>query len=216
MSEGAARLAAWENPQAVAQREQSTTQAETIRRRGPAARAGPPAGAAASARLAAAGRTFSVWLSFSSLTRRIVSLNLAGLFALVTGILYLSQFRAGLIDARAQSLLVQARDHRRRHRGVRDRRDQHHHHRSRTAARSQAGESYGPGRVLSGLDFPINPERVAPVLRRLISPTKTRARIYDRDGGLILDSRKLSYEVTCCASTCRRRQRGNPASPSGR
>ena len=58
-------------------------------------------------------------LSFSSLTRRIVSLNLAGLVALVASILYLSQFRAGLIDARAQSLLVQARDHRRRHRGIR-------------------------------------------------------------------------------------------------
>ena len=47
-------------------------------------------------------------LSFSSLTRRIVSLNLAGLIALVACILYLSQFRAGLIDARAQSLQVQA------------------------------------------------------------------------------------------------------------
>ena len=46
-------------------------------------------------------------LTFSSLTRRIVSLNLAGLIALVAGVLYLSQFRAGLIDARAQSLLVQ-------------------------------------------------------------------------------------------------------------
>ena len=46
-------------------------------------------------------------LSFSSLTRRVVSLNLAGLVALVASILYLSQFRAGLIDARAQSLLVQ-------------------------------------------------------------------------------------------------------------
>ena len=45
---------------------------------------------------------------------------------------------------------------------------------------------------LSGLDFPISPERVAPVLRRLISPTKTRARIFDRDGGLILDSRDLA------------------------
>ena len=41
------------------------------------------------------------------------------------------------------------------------------------------------------LDFPINPERVAPLLRRLITPTKTRARIYDRDGSLILDSRFL-------------------------
>ena len=50
---------------------------------------------------------FFVTLSFSSLTRRIVSLNVAGLLALVIGILYLSQFRAGLIDARVQSLLVQ-------------------------------------------------------------------------------------------------------------
>src|SRR5665647_3990450 len=47
-------------------------------------------------------------LSFSSLTRRIVSLNLAGLVALVASILYLSQLRAGLIDARAQSRLAQA------------------------------------------------------------------------------------------------------------
>jgi len=51
---------------------------------------------------------FLFTLSFSSLTRRIVSLNIAGLLALVASILYLSQFRAGLIDARGQSLLVQA------------------------------------------------------------------------------------------------------------
>src|ERR1700746_1082782 len=50
---------------------------------------------------------FLFTLSFSSLTRRIVSLNIAGLLALVASILYLSQFRAGLIDARAQSLLIQ-------------------------------------------------------------------------------------------------------------
>src|SRR6202030_3837703 len=52
-------------------------------------------------------------------------------------------------------------------------------------------EPYGAPDEYSGLDFPINPERVAPVLRQLISPTKTRARIFDRDGGLILDSRNL-------------------------
>ena len=51
---------------------------------------------------------FFVSQSFSSLTRRIVFLNLAGLVALVTGVLYLSQFRAGLIDARVQSLLTQS------------------------------------------------------------------------------------------------------------
>src|SRR5215472_4870222 len=54
------------------------------------------------------------------------------------------------------------------------------------------GESYGPNEdALYGLDFPINPERVGPILRRLVSPTKTRARIYDRDGVLLVDSRNL-------------------------
>jgi two-component system sensor histidine kinase ChvG len=130
-------------------------------------------------------------LSFSSLTRRIVSLNLAGLVALVASILYLSQFRAGLIDARAQSLLVQAEIIA-----------------GAIAASAtvqtnaitidpdrlldlKPGESYGAPDEYSPLDFPINPERVAPVLRTLISPTKTRARIYDPSGGLILDSRNL-------------------------
>jgi len=114
------------------------------------------------------------------------------LVALVVGVLYLSQFRAGLIDARVQSLLVQSEiiagaiaasatvetdsitiDPER-------------------LLELQTGESYGPSdESQSGIEFPINPERVAPVLRRLVSPTKTRARIYDRDGVLILDSRNL-------------------------
>jgi two-component system sensor histidine kinase ChvG len=137
------------------------------------------------------GRYF-VALTFSSLTRRIVSLNLIGLIAMLAGILYLSQFRAGLIDARAQSLLVQAEIIA-----------------GAIAASAtvetnaitvdperlldlKPGETYGPNdETLTSIDFPINPERVAPVLRRLISPTKTRARIYDRDGVLVLDSRNL-------------------------
>lgn len=135
---------------------------------------------------------FFVGLTFSSLTRRIVSLNIAGLLALVIGILYLSQFRAGLIDARVQSLLVQGEIIA-----------------GAIAASAtietdsitidpdkllelQAGESYGPSdEMYSALEFPINPERVAPVLRRLVSPTNTRARIYDKDGVLLLDSRNL-------------------------
>ena len=134
---------------------------------------------------------FLFTLSFSSLTRRIVSLNIAGLLALVASILYLSQFRAGLIDARAQSLLVQGEIIA-----------------GAIAASAtvqtntitidpdrlldlKPGETYAGGEEYSPLDFPINPERVAPVLRTLISPTKTRARIYDPNGGLILDSRSL-------------------------
>ncbi len=133
---------------------------------------------------------FFVTQSFSSLTRRIVSLNVAGLFALVLGILYLSQFRAGLIDARVESLVVQGEII------------------AGAIASSATADSYGTyidrDRLLelqpdenfgdegvTGLEFSINPERVAPVLRRLISPTKTRARIYDRAGYLILDSRNL-------------------------
>ena len=135
---------------------------------------------------------FFVSQSFSSLTRRIVFLNLAGLVALVFGVMYLSQFRAGLIDARVQSLLVQseiiagaiAAS------ATVDNTDSITIDPERLLE-LQPGESYGPNEDLSGIEFPINPERVAPVLRRLISPTKTRARIYDRDGVLILDSRNL-------------------------
>jgi two-component system sensor histidine kinase ChvG len=137
-------------------------------------------------------RRFLVAQTSSSLTRRIVVLNVAGLLALVIGILYLSQFRAGLIESRVRSLLVQAEIIA-----------------GAIAASAtvetdsitidpdrllelQLGESYGPsddGHY--ALEFPINPERVAPVLRRLVSPTNTRARIYDRDGVLLLDSRNL-------------------------
>jgi two-component system, OmpR family, sensor histidine kinase ChvG len=131
--------------------------------------------------------------SSSSVTRRIVSLNVAGLLALSIGIIYLSQFRAGLIDARVQSLLVQSQiiagaiaasatvetDS-----SITINPD--------TLLNLQPGQSYGPSEdALYGIDFPINPERVAPLLRRLISPTKTRARIYDRDGVLLVDSRYL-------------------------
>ena len=151
----------------------------------------PPEGRQPSLGLLYRAGQFLFSLSFSSLTRRIVSLNIAGLLALVASILYLSQFRAGLIDARAQSLLVQAEIIA-----------------GAIAASAtvqtnaitidperlldlKPGESYGAADEASGLDFPINPERVAPVLRTLISPTKTRARIYDPGGGLILDSRNL-------------------------
>jgi two-component system, OmpR family, sensor histidine kinase ChvG len=130
--------------------------------------------------------------SFSSLTRRIVFLNVAGLLALVIGILYLSQFRAGLIEARIQSLLVQGEI-------IAGAIAASATVETNTITISPerlmelpAGESYGPADDgLSVIDFSINPERVAPVLRRLVSPTKTRARIYDRDGVLLLDSRDL-------------------------
>ncbi len=43
----------------------------------------------------------------------------------------------------------------------------------------------------AALELSIRPERVTPVLKRLIQPTKTRARIYGKDGTLIVDSAAL-------------------------
>ena len=129
---------------------------------------------------------------FSSLTRRIVVLNLAALAALVIAILYLNQWRAGLIEARVDSLRVQGEII------------------SGAIAASATVDSdvisVDPDKFLQlqgddplstlsffdqTLEFPINPERVAPLLRNLITPTGTRARIYDREGLLILDSRNI-------------------------
>ncbi|HYM98165.1 MAG TPA: sensor histidine kinase [Aestuariivirgaceae bacterium] len=123
------------------------------------------------------------------LTSRIVLLNIAGLIILVSGTLYFNQFRQGLIDARVQSLLTQGQ--------------------IMAAALASAASidtdsivvdpdrlmETRPGRAsmpeddLNSLDFPINPERAGPVLRRLVSTTDIRGRIYDRDGLLVVDSR---------------------------
>ncbi len=134
---------------------------------------------------------FLVVLSVSSLSRRILLINIIGLAAFVVGILFLSQFRAGLIDARIQSLVVQGQIIAAAISASATAESDTITVDPERLLELRAGESYGPTDELFGLEFPINPERVAPVLNRLISPTNTRARIYDRDGALILDSRNL-------------------------
>nr|WP_244548506.1 sensor histidine kinase [Bosea vaviloviae] len=125
----------------------------------------------------------------SSLTRRIVVLNLAGLVALLLGFLYLNQFREGLIESRVQSLLTQGEI-------IAGAISASATVETDTITidpdkllQLQAGESAGIAE--DPLDFSINPEKVAPLLRRLVTPTKTRARVYDKDGLLTLDSRNL-------------------------
>jgi two-component system sensor histidine kinase ChvG len=139
----------------------------------------------------AIGRLLAVTV-FASLTRRIVVLNLVALAVLVTGILYLNQLRAGLIDARVQSLRVQGEII------------------AAAIAASATVDSdviqVDPDRLLQlksgsavsplsyfdpNLEFPINPERVAPLLKTLVTPTRTRARIYDQSGFMILDSTSI-------------------------
>ncbi len=147
----------------------------------------------------ATGKSFSsrlLWpvrrILFSSLTRRIVILNMTALAVLLGAILYVNQFREGLIDARIESLLTQGRIIAGAIAG------------SATASPDaitidpekllelKAGESLRPQLdPLDNFSYPISPEQIAPVLRLLIKPTQTRARIYDPDGILILDSRFL-------------------------
>lgn len=131
-------------------------------------------------------------LLFSSLTKRILFVNLSALAALLSGILYLNQFREGLVEAYRDSLEAQGKII------------------AAAIASSatvetnaitvdpdkllelEAGESAQPRiNSLEELGSPIDPEVVAPLLTRLIQPTRTRARIYDQDGVLILDTRFL-------------------------
>jgi two-component system sensor histidine kinase ChvG len=129
----------------------------------------------------------------SSLTRRIVVLNLGGLVVLVVGFLLLDQFRADLIEARVQSLTIQADII------------------AAAISASATGDTdsitidpdkllqLAPGETVApspsdedATQFSINPALVGPFLHRLVTPTRTRARVYDSDGRLLLDSRSFS------------------------
>ncbi len=151
----------------------------------------PPAPGGILARLKLFGRMLTQRAS-SSLTRRIVVLNLAGLVTLLVGFLYLNQFREGLIEARVQSLLIQgeiiagaiASSATVETNNIAIDPDK--------LLQMQAGETERfNDENLSSLEFSISPERIAPLLRRLVTPTKTRARIFDREGALLLDSRSF-------------------------
>ena len=141
----------------------------------------------------AAGEGKGSWLNrFSpgSLTTRIAMINILGLAILTSGILYFNQFRQGLIDARAQSLMTQAQI---------------------ISAAIAGSASADTGNIVispntfndapedapldndqyAGFDFPISPETAGPVLRRLLANTTIRARIIDPEGNLVVDSKFL-------------------------
>ena len=147
--------------------------------------------------------------------------NLLGLIILVTGILYFNQFRQGLIDARVQSLTTQAQI---------------------IAAAVAGSATVDTGSIvidpdsladsneealpdddqLSSLDFPIDPETAGPVLKRLLATTTVRARIIDKDGNLIVDSRFLYSRGDIVQSDLppldadeRRLQPDRPVEPAG-
>lgn len=123
-----------------------------------------------------------------SLLRRILITNLIGLGIIIGGIHYMGQYHAWLIDAKRESLKTQGEI---------------------IAAAIAANATVETDNVIldadklpdrearplfndfQSLELSIRPERVTPILRRLIQPTQTRARIYGRDGTLIVDTAKL-------------------------
>lgn len=123
-----------------------------------------------------------------SLWRRILVASLAGLVVMVGGILYFSENNAWLIDAKRESLRVQgeiiaaaiAGDAR-----VETGRLVIHTDPLEEEARAPEDDAF------AAHELSIRPERVAPILRRLIQPTTRRARVYSRDGTLVMDSATL-------------------------
>ena len=139
-----------------------------------------------SRRLGRAFRRVAFTYRFSSLIGRIVAINLSGLLILAMGIMYLNQFRDGLIDAKVQSLVTQGQI---------------------IAQALSASASYDPADMMGDpevelemqpdmlgrsydteSEFPIIPERALSILNQLVIPIRARATIYDRDGNHMLDS----------------------------
>jgi two-component system, OmpR family, sensor histidine kinase ChvG len=123
-----------------------------------------------------------------SLQRRIIFANLIGLAILLGGIFYLSQSHAWLIEAKVESLRAQGEI---------------------IAAAIAANATVETDRIVldpdklpeiegarspfrddgfAALQLSIAPERVTPILRRLLQATDTRARVYAQDGTLITDT----------------------------
>ena len=103
---------------------------------------------------------------FSSLTFRILALNLIALVALVGGLLYLNQFREGLVEARIEALLIEGK-----------------------IIAGALGESAVDR---SSEAIALDVEAARQMVRRTSEPTDTRARIFGADGVLLADSRTLS------------------------
>ncbi len=128
-----------------------------------------------------------------TLLRRILFSNLISLVIFSVGILILSNSRGWLIDAKRESLRVQGEIIAAAIAG--DAKVETERLTLDPTKLPESADSRIPFRDdgFAALELSIRPERVAPILRRLIQPTNTRARIYAQDGTLIVDSDKLLH-----------------------
>lgn len=126
-----------------------------------------------------------------SLLRRILLANVAGLAIMIGGIYYLSHYQEWLVEAKKESLRTQgeliaaaiASDARIEQGNIEIDLN--------VANRPTAGGVPYRDDGFAALQLSIRPERATPILRRLIQHTKNRARIYGRDGTMIVDTASL-------------------------
>jgi two-component system, OmpR family, sensor histidine kinase ChvG len=106
------------------------------------------------------------WRAVSPLTRRIVAVNVLPLALLAVGFLYLGKFESSLIGQQIESLRTQGEIF--------------------AAALSEGAvlDSGDEGEILL-------PDLARQMMRRLVEPTRTRARLFDIEGKQIADSRLL-------------------------
>jgi two-component system sensor histidine kinase ChvG len=105
--------------------------------------------------------------AFSPLTLRILLVNLVAFAILVGGVLYLDQYRTGLIDSRLKQLHTQAE-----------------------IIAGALGEAATTGQDTAEIE----PDRATQIIRRLVIPTETRARLFATSGDLLADSRQIIAE----------------------
>ncbi len=140
-------------------------------------------------RLLRAGRQIISRYRFNSITRRIIVINVIGVAVLVSGIFYLNQYRWKFMGTRVENLIAQAQI-------IASAISQTSRTGAETGQESASAADENRIVVQSGLSNPelsfrIDPEVISPMLRDLVGPTKTRARVFDTDGTLISDSRQL-------------------------
>src|SRR5437868_7299203 len=106
------------------------------------------------------------WPTVSPLPRRIIAVNVLPLLLLAIGFLYLGKFESSLIGQQIESLRTQG---------------------------EIFAAALGEGAVLDSADEGeiLLPDLARQMMRRLVEPTRTRARLFDIDGKQIADSRLL-------------------------
>jgi two-component system sensor histidine kinase ChvG len=102
----------------------------------------------------------------SPLTRRILAVNVLALALLAGGFLYLGRYQASLVGQQIESLKTQG---------------------------EVFAAALGEGAVLDSVDEGeiLLPDLARQMMRRLVEPTRTRARLFDMKGEVIADSRVL-------------------------